>query len=184
VAQSVVNAAQDVAFASYLNDSTISYSNSDNDRDSEDSESKDDMDNDDDDNVVLHGDDYNEDDTDTLNCAKMFDILLLENDEPSVSYRIDWVKGKGAGQNSIEGCPPKPDTTLMTEDEAKEAMIKWEKDWKRGRDKHWRMNRQGIGVDGCSVVDGTIGYTGCTDDTFPTLYFLRGTHSQTRQSCS
>jgi hypothetical protein len=53
----------------------------------------------------------------------------------------------------------------MAEDEAKEAMIKWKKDWKRDRDKRQRINPQGIAVDGCSIVDGTIGYTGCTDDT-------------------
>ena len=51
----------------------------------------------------------------------------------------------------------------MTADEAEEAIRKWEKDWKRDRDK-LRRNRQGD-VDGCSFVDGgTIDYTGCTDD--------------------
>ncbi len=50
------------------------------------------------------------------------DSLLLEDDEPSVSYRVDWVKGKGAGQKSIKGHPPKPDTTIMSADDAKDAI--------------------------------------------------------------
>ncbi len=42
------------------------------------------------------------------------------------------------------------------------------KDWKRDRDKHWRI-RQGA-LDGCSFVDGgTIEYTGCTDDILPPM---------------
>jgi hypothetical protein len=91
------------------------------------------------------------------------DSSLLEDDEPSVSYHVDWVKGKTAGQNSIKGRLPKPDTTLMSANEAKVAIDRWGKDWKRDMNKHWR-NRQGA-VDGCSFVDsGTIEYTGCTDD--------------------
>ena len=95
---------------------------------------------------------------------KLVDRSLLEDDEPFISYHVDWVKEKGAVRKSIKGHPLKPDTTLMTEDETKKAMIKWEKDWKRDRDKHWRKNHQGIAVDDCSFVDGTIGYTRCTDD--------------------
>jgi hypothetical protein len=108
-------------------------------------------------------DNSDEDDADPHNYSKLVDSSLLEDDEPSVFYHVDWVKGKGAGQKSIKGRPPKPDTTLMTADEAKDVIDRWEKDWKRDRDKHWR-NRQGA-LDGCSFVDGgTIEYTGCTDE--------------------
>ena len=103
-----------------------------------------------------------EDDADLHHYSKLVDSLLFEDDKPSVSYCVDWVKGKGAGQKSIKGRPPKPDTTLMSADDAKDAIDRWEKDWKRDRDKLWR-NCQG-NVDGCSFVDGgTIDYTGCTD---------------------
>ena len=84
--------------ASNPNDSTIGYLDPDSDSDSDDSESKDDMDDDDDDSAASHGDDCDEVDVDTLNYAKMVDSLLLEDDKLPVSYYIDWVKGKGAGQ--------------------------------------------------------------------------------------
>ncbi len=54
----------------------------------------------------------------------------------------------------------------MTADEAEEAIRKWEKDWKRDRDKLRRKNRGGPTVDGCSFVDGTTGYTGCISQKF------------------
>ncbi len=66
----------------------------------------------------------------------------MADDKPSVSYRVDWVKGKGAGRKSIKGRLPKPDTTLMSAAEAKDALDSWEKDWKRDRDK-FRRNHQG-----------------------------------------
>jgi hypothetical protein len=47
----------------------------------------------------------NEDDAYLHNYSKLVDSSLMEDDEPSVSYRVDWVKGKGAGQQSIKGCP-------------------------------------------------------------------------------
>jgi hypothetical protein len=97
----------------------------------------------------------------TINYSKLVDSKLLEDDEPTVSYRVNWVKGKGAGQKSIKGWPPKPNTTLMLAAEAKDALDLWEKDWKRDRDKLWR-NRQSN--DGYSFVDGgSIKYTGCTE---------------------
>jgi hypothetical protein len=54
----------------------------------------------------------------------------------------------------------------MTADEAEEAICKWEKDWKRDRDKLRRKNCGGPTVDGCSFVDGTTGYTGCISQKF------------------
>jgi hypothetical protein len=76
-----------------------------------------------------------EDVADPHNYSKLVDSDLLEDDEPTVSYRVDWVKGKGAGRKSIKGRPPKPDTTRMSAAEAKDTIDRWEKDWKRDRDK-------------------------------------------------
>ena len=50
----------------------------------------------------------------------------------------------------------------MSADEAKDAIDRWEKDWKRDRDKLWRNHQSD--VDGCGFVDGgTLEYTGCTE---------------------
>ncbi len=54
--------------------------------------------------------------------SKFIDSLLLEDEEPPESYCVDWVKGKGAGRKANKGHPPQPDTTLMTADEAEEAI--------------------------------------------------------------
>jgi hypothetical protein len=63
--------------------------------------------------------------------SKFIDSLLLEDEEPPESYCVDWVKGKGAGRKATKGRTTQPGTTLMTADEAEEAICKWEKDWKR-----------------------------------------------------
>ena len=145
------------------NDSTIGYSsNSENKEDSNDDEDSEDdsmTSNSSDDDAEEENSD--EDVADPHHYSKLVDSLLLEDDKPSVSYPVDWVKGKGAGQKSIKGRPPKPDTTLMSAAEAKDALDRWEKDWKRDRDK-LRRNRQSN--DGCSFVDGgSVEYTGCTE---------------------
>lgn len=54
--------------------------------------------------------------------AALLDSSLLDDDEPAISYRVDWVKGKGAGRKPSKGRPPKPDTTNMNPQEAKEAL--------------------------------------------------------------
>jgi hypothetical protein len=46
----------------------------------------------------------------------------LEDEEPSVSYRVDWVKGKGAGRKPNKGRPPKPNTSNMTAERAEHAI--------------------------------------------------------------
>ena len=164
VAQSSAEAVKDSAFAHNPNDSTIGYSsNSNNKEDSDDDEDSEDdsmtsnpSDND------AEEENSDEDVVDPHHYSKLVDSLLLEDDEPSVSYHVDWVKGKGAGRKSIKGRPPKPNTTLMLAAEAKDALDRWEKDWKRDRDK-LRRNRQSH-VDGCSFVDGgSLKYTGCTE---------------------
>jgi hypothetical protein len=161
VAQSVAEAAKDSAFAQNPNDSTIGYSSNSNDNedldDDEDSKYESMTSNSSDNDAEEEN--SNEDVADPHNYSKLVDSTLLEDDEPTVSFCVDWVKGKSAGQRSIKGRPPKPDTSLMSADEAKDAIDHWEKDWKRDRDKLWR-NRQ-KNVDGCSFVDGgTLKYTG------------------------
>ena len=159
VAQTVAEAAKDPAFAQNPNDSTIGYSLT-----SEDDEESDDDDDSEYDSMTSNstGDDAEEESSaedvaDPHNYAKLVDSNLLEDDEPAVSYRVDWVKGKGAGQKSIKGRPPKPDTTLMSAAEAKDALDCWEKDWKRDRDK---LRRNPQSNDGCSFVDGgSVKYT-------------------------
>ena len=130
VAQSVAKAAKDSAFAHNPNDSTIGYSsNSNNKEDSDDDEDSED------DSMTSNSSDNDaekensdEDVADLHHYSKLVDSLLLEDDKPSVSYCVDWVKGKGAGQKSIKDRPPKPDTTLMSADDAKDAIDRWEKD--------------------------------------------------------
>jgi hypothetical protein len=164
VAQSVAEAAKDSAFAQNPNDLTIGYStNSGDDEESDDDEESEyeSMTSNSSDNDAEE-ENFAEDVADPQNYSKLVDSTLLEDDEPTVSYRVDWVKGKGAGQKSIKGRPPKPDTTLMSSAEAKDAIDRWEKDWKRDRDK-LRRNPQS-NVDGCSFVDGgSLKYTGCTE---------------------
>ncbi len=102
VAQTVAEAVKDPVFAQNPNDSTIGYSSS-----LEDDEESDD----DDDSMTSNsnsmtsnstGDDAEEDSSaedvaDPHNYAKLVDSTQLEDDEPAVSYHVDWVKGKGAG---------------------------------------------------------------------------------------
>ncbi len=72
--------------------------------------------------------DDNDSKCDSHRYSKFIDSLLLKDEEPPESYCVDWVKGKGAGRKANKGRPPWPDTTLMTADEAEEAIRKWEKD--------------------------------------------------------
>ncbi len=90
----------------------------------------------------------------------------MEDEKPPESYRVDWVKGKGASRKANKGRPPQPDTTLMTADEAEEAICKWEKVWKRDRDKLQRKSHDSRTMDGCSFADGNTGYTRCISETF------------------
>jgi hypothetical protein len=102
-----------------------------------------------------------------LHCySKFINSSLLEDEEPPESYCVDWVKGKGASRKANKGRPPRPHTTLMTADEAEEAIRKWEKNWKRDRDKLRRKSHGGPTTDRCSFVDGTTGYTGCISQKF------------------
>jgi hypothetical protein len=63
-------------------------------------------------------DDEESDDDDSKHDSHRYSIFidssLLEDEEPPESYRVDWVKGKGAGRKASKGRPPQPDTTLIT----------------------------------------------------------------------
>jgi hypothetical protein len=103
VAQSVAKAAKDSAFAHNPTDLSIGYSsNSGNEKDSDDDEDSEDdsmTNNSSDDDAEEEN--SNEDDAGPHHYSKFVDSSLLEDDKPSVSYRVDWVEGKGAGQKSI-----------------------------------------------------------------------------------
>ena len=53
--------------------------------------------------------DNTDDDDDNCNndYSELVDSSLLEDEELSVSYRVDWVKGKGAGRKPNKGRPPR-----------------------------------------------------------------------------
>ncbi len=98
-----------------------------------------------------------------------FDVLnstLLEDDKISVSYRVDWVKRKGASRKAEMGWPPKPVTTNMNADDAKEAIISWEKKWKREKDMQRHKNFHDGQADGCSFINNSICYTSCIAELF------------------
>jgi hypothetical protein len=56
----------------------------------------------------------------------LVDSSLLENDVPSQSFRVPWVRGQGAGRKPKKGRPPRPDTNNMTEKQAEMAIKKWQ----------------------------------------------------------
>jgi hypothetical protein len=107
VVQSVAKAAKDYAFAHNPNDSSIGYSsNSDDEEDSDDDEDSEDncmTNNSSDNDAEEEKENSDEDDADLHHYSKLVDSLLLEDDKPSVSYPVDWVKGKCAVQKSIKG---------------------------------------------------------------------------------
>ncbi len=99
VTQTVAKAAKDSAFAQNPNDLTIGYSlNLDDDEESDDDDDSEY------DSMTSNsiGDDAEEESSaedvaDPHSYSKLVDSELLEDDEPTVSYCGDWVKGKGAG---------------------------------------------------------------------------------------
>jgi hypothetical protein len=50
--------------------------------------------------------DDNDSKCDSHHYSKFIDSLLLEDEEPPEAYRVDWVKGKGAGRKASKGRPP------------------------------------------------------------------------------
>jgi hypothetical protein len=87
----------------------------DQDYDDDDGEDEDsDDDNSDDENnsesdYAPHDDeesDHNDSKCDLHRYSKFIDSLLLGDEEPPESYRVDWVKGKVAGRKANKGRPP------------------------------------------------------------------------------
>ena len=152
-------------------DNDFDYTNNTDDAKEDNGDGEDD---DESDNKEYEDTDHEEenfDDTDNKeenenNYSELLDSSLLEDKEPSVSYRVDWVKGKGAGKKPNKGRPPKPNTSNMTAVESEHAIKAWEKGWKMEIDIQCRRNISGQGFDGCSFVDNTIGYSGCTAASF------------------
>ncbi len=66
-------------------------------------------------------------------------------------------RGAGAGHKPKSGSPDKPNTDGMSEQEAEEALGKWEKDWKKAQDRDRRKTAR-------EEVDDTITYTGVLSD--------------------
>ncbi len=108
------------------NEDDQDYDNDDGKDEDSDDDSSDDKNNSES-NYAPHDDEESDDDNskcDSHHYSKFIDSSLLEDKEPPGSYCVDWVKGEGAGRKANKGCPPQPDTTLMTADEAEEAILK------------------------------------------------------------
>ena len=99
------------------------------------------------------------------------DSSLLEDDVPSQSFRVPWVRGKGAGRKANKGRPPCPDTANMTEFEAEMAIKKWQVEWKQKRDKDRRKGRK-EDSDGVFIDEGNT-FTGCIDTTLRRMVDVR-----------
>ena len=104
-------------------DGNISEKSNEDDTDKEDDNDEEDKDvgkGEDSDNEGSKEDDSNE--TEGSVQANRFESIvdssLLEDDVPSQSFRVPWVRGKGAGRKANKGRPPCPDTANMTELEA------------------------------------------------------------------
>ncbi len=98
----------------------------------------------------------NEDDDDNFYKSSLFD----DNDDDSIDdakYRVPSVRGAGAGRKPKRGCPDKPNTDGMSEKEKEEALGKWEKGWKRARDRVRRRSAH-------DEADNTITYTGVASE--------------------
>ncbi len=99
------------------------------------------------------------------------DSSLLEDDVPSQSFRVPWVRGKGAGRKANKGRPPCPDTKNMTELEAEMAIKKWQVEWMQKRDKDQRKSRK-EDSDGVFIDEGNT-FTGCIDTTLRRMIDVR-----------
>ncbi len=76
--------------------------------------------------------------------------------------RVPLARGAGAGRKPKIGCPDKPNTYGMSEQEAEEGLSKWEKDWKKAQDRDRRKSAR-------EEVDDTITYTGVLSDLLRTM---------------
>ncbi len=97
-----------------------------------------------------------EDDDNDFYKSSLFD----DDDDDSIDntkYRVPSVWGAGAGRKPKSGRPDKPNTDGMSEKEKEEALDKWEKDWKRARDRERRRSAR-------DEADDTITYTGVASE--------------------
>ena len=115
----------------YYSDNESEYTNNTDDAEEDHRDGKDDDEYEDTHDEEENFDNTDDDDNHNNDYSELVDSSLLEDEELSVSYRVDWVKGKGAGRKPNKGRPPKPNTLNMTAAEAEETIKAWEKDWKR-----------------------------------------------------
>jgi hypothetical protein len=121
----------------------------------------------DEDYVVAEDIGTNEDDDDDFYKSSLFD----NNDNDSINdtkYRVPSVRGAGAGCKPKSGRPDKPNTDGMSEKEKEEALGKWEKVWKRERDRDRRKSAR-------EEVDNTITYTGVASELLQTMTEVKAT---------
>jgi hypothetical protein len=84
------------------------YNNDDGKDENSDNDSSDDENNSKSDYAPRDDKESDDDDSkcDLHHYSKFINSLLLEDEEPPESYRVDWVKGKGAGRKANKGRPP------------------------------------------------------------------------------
>ena len=99
------------------------------------------------------------------------DSSLLEDDVPSQSFRVPWVRGQGAGRKPNKGRPPCPNTDHMTEKQAEMAIKKWQVEWKQKQDKDRRNGRK-EDSDGLVIDEGNT-FTGYTESTLRRMVDVR-----------
>ncbi len=93
-------------------------------------------------------------------------LLFDDNDDNSIGnakYCVPLARGAGAGRKLKSGHPDKPNTDGMSEQEAEEVLSKWEKDWKKARDKDRRKSAHE------DEFDDTITYTGVLSNLLRTM---------------
>jgi hypothetical protein len=78
------------------------------------------------------------------------------------------VRGAGAGRKPKRGCPDKLNTDGMSKKEKEEVLGKWEKDWKRARDRDRRRSAH-------DEADDTITYTGVASELLRTMTDVKAT---------
>ncbi len=104
----------------------------------------------DDDNELYNGLLFYDDDDDELNS--------LEGGK----YRVPSVRGKGGGRQPNPNPPPRPNTEGMSAAEAKNALDRWEKDWRSTKDKARRALAHQVNQ-GEGSLDDSRSFTGVCD---------------------
>jgi hypothetical protein len=102
-----------------------------------------------------------DDDNDNFYKSSLFDDDG-DNSVDDAKYWVPSARGASAGRKPKSGCPDKPNTDGMSEQEAEEALGKWEKDWKKGQDRDKKKSAR-------EEVDNTITHTGVMSDLLRTM---------------